>query len=267
MKRLVLFIFSILAMLNIGTTDQVMAQSKIEGIWQLTIPARNDDRTDIGYLPYWKVYSSDGTYKVFFWKSAQEGAIITSDGSYALEGDTVIVETVGYSTSLKRGTVNRIGIELIGDGLMNTHHHVTESNEKWQELWQKVTENPGTANKPYIKAPASNSMPQRDLNGVYFYTDQKPSYPGGEKALQQHIAESINYPTDALKNGMDGTTIIRFIINEKGKPESLQIIRSSFPPLDSEAARVIRTLTFKPATNHGKKVKVYYTIPVNFKIK
>ena len=71
MKRLVLFIFSILAMLNIGTTDQVMAQSKIEGIWQLTIPARNDDRTDIGYLPYWKVYSSDGTYKVFFWKSAQ----------------------------------------------------------------------------------------------------------------------------------------------------------------------------------------------------
>lgn len=267
MRNLHHLLKSILILTLTLSVADVYSQSKAVGIWQLTVPSRNDDGTNIGYLPYWKIYSSDGTFTIFFWKSATEGARITSSGTYTAEGDSVITEHVSHSTSLAGGTVNRIRVDFISCNLMNTHHFIASSKEKWQELWQKVSDNTSTSDMAYIKMPKTKSLPQRDLNGVYFHTDHMPYYPGGEKVMLKHIEESINYPSDAIRDGLSGTSIIRFIVNEKGKPESLQIIRSSFPPLDSEAARVIRSLTFVPGTFEGKKVKVYYTIPVKFKMK
>ena len=51
------------------------------------------------------------------------------------------------------------------------------------------------------------------------------------------------------------------------KTENLQIMRSSYPILDEEAKRVISKLSFIPGMHDGKKVKVYMTIPVNFKLR
>ncbi len=40
--------------------------------------------------------------------------------------------------------------------------------------------------------------------------------------------------------------MVRYVVNEKDKPEYMKIVRSSHPILDAEAKRVIAKLTFVP---------------------
>ena len=61
--------------------------------------------------------------------------------------------------------------------------------------------------------------------------------------------------------------MVRFVVNEDGKPQDFQIMHSSFGLLDNEALRVIKTLRFIPGRHNGKKVKVYLTVPVRFVLK
>ncbi len=49
--------------------------------------------------------------------------------------------------------------------------------------------------------------------------------------------------------------------------ENVQIARGVDPLLDQEAIRVVESLpTWKPGEQGGKKVKVWYTVPINFQL-
>lgn len=252
---------------------QSPAASRAEGVWQLSIPSSQDGDAKISFLPAWKIYYPDGRFTVITWGSSTESAIITTTGRYTVERDTLITETVDYDADLKPGTVNHIHAQFIGNQLMNTLHDT--GSGKWQELWKRVSAKGDDSYLPYVKSfpkgddksDDTQKMPARDFNGVYFYAERMPEYPGGEKAMTEKISKSIEYPLESQQKGHEGTTLVRFVVNEKGKPESMQIIRSSFPDLDAEAIRVVGDLRFKAGSQGGKKVKVYMTIPVRFVLK
>ena len=91
-----------------------------------------------------------------------------------------------------------------------------------------------------------------------------PQFPGGNLALKNYIVEHIQYPQEA---DIEGTVIIKFIIEKDGSVSNVTIFRGIDPLADSEAVRVVRTLPkFKPGTVSGKPAKFWYTIPVVFKI-
>lgn len=61
--------------------------------------------------------------------------------------------------------------------------------------------------------------------------------------------------------------MVRFVVTEKGKIASPEVIKSVSPELDAEAIRVLQTLSdFNPGTIDGKPVSVYYTLPITFKL-
>ncbi|NDV65257.1 energy transducer TonB [Bacteroides sp. 224] len=94
-----------------------------------------------------------------------------------------------------------------------------------------------------------------------------PEFPGGASALQRFLAENVNYPTEALRLGVSGRVIVSFVIDTNGKAVDPSIIRSVHPFLDAEAKRVIKKMPlWKPGIQKGKKVKVRYTVPLNFKL-
>ena len=105
------------------------------------------------------------------------------------------------------------------------------------------------------------------VDTVYTIVDEMPEYPGGNTELRRYIAEHIQYPSIAKENGISGKVYVRFVINEKGEIENVQISKGIDPSLDKEAIRVVKNQPiWKPGKIQGKTVKVLSTIPIIFQL-
>lgn len=104
-------------------------------------------------------------------------------------------------------------------------------------------------------------------NKVYSVVEQMPNFPGGEEALMKFINEHIKYPQSALKQGTQGTIMLRFVVTGTGDIGEVQILKGLDPDCDNEAKRVVKSLPkFNPGMQQGRPVSVWYTTPVRFVI-
>lgn len=102
---------------------------------------------------------------------------------------------------------------------------------------------------------------------VFFIVETMPEFPGGERALRTYIAKNVRYPTIARENNIQGKVYVRFVVTEAGAVQNVTVARGVDPLLDAEAIRVVKTLPqWKPGEQRGKKVKVWYTVPINFQL-
>ncbi len=102
---------------------------------------------------------------------------------------------------------------------------------------------------------------------VFFITEVMPEFPGGEKALRQHIANAVKYPVIAQEKKIQGKVYVTFVVTKDGSVANVTIARGVDPSLDKEALRVVNELPkWTPARQKGEPVNVSYTIPINFQL-
>lgn len=114
---------------------------------------------------------------------------------------------------------------------------------------------------------SENPAPVQDSDAPVSAVEQMPEYPGGLPALMQFLSKNIVYPAEAAKNNTQGRVVVRFVVDKTGQVSSPEIVRSVSPELDREAIRVVGLLPrFSPGLLDGKPVKVYYNLPIEFKL-
>ena len=97
--------------------------------------------------------------------------------------------------------------------------------------------------------------------------DKYAMYPNGLKGIYKHIEKTINYPSNAIKNNIQGKVVVEFIVEKNGQVKEAKIIKSVSDELDKEALRVILTLNkWYPGFKDGKPVRILYRQPINFKL-
>jgi len=102
---------------------------------------------------------------------------------------------------------------------------------------------------------------------IYESVDKMPEYPGGINALIDYIGKNLQYPKEAMEKGIQGKVIIRFVVNTSGKVEKSEVLRSVDAEIDNEALRIVNTMhQWTPGEQNGKKVSVYYVLPIKFKL-
>lgn len=74
------------------------------------------------------------------------------------------------------------------------------------------------------------------------------------------------YTELARRAGIQGLVVLKAVIDERGYVTNLEIERGQPMGLDQAAVEAVRTWRFKPATLHGRPVKVYYYLTVNFQL-
>ncbi len=75
------------------------------------------------------------------------------------------------------------------------------------------------------------------------------------------------YPESARKEGWEGTVILAVLVDQKGRPERVEVGRSSgFATLDQAAAETVRRWLFQPARYGEKRVESWVRIPVVFRL-
>ena len=112
----------------------------------------------------------------------------------------------------------------------------------------------------YVPPTLANPMP-----------DIGPALPTNPDPLQSTRLEYASapapaYPREALLNGIQGTVVLKVLVDVDGKPLSVEIERSSGNRRLDDAARrqVLRKWMFRPAIRDGRAVQVYGIVPVNF---
>jgi protein TonB len=76
----------------------------------------------------------------------------------------------------------------------------------------------------------------------------------------------LHFPTQALRMHMQGSVLLRVLVDENGKPVDVEIERSSGYPLLDKSAReqVLAGWQFQPAVIDGHAVRAWARVPVNF---
>lgn len=94
-----------------------------------------------------------------------------------------------------------------------------------------------------------------------------PQYPGGPEALIKYLMANVVYPKACRDSLIQGKVIVKFYLDIDGTVHGARIIKGAHPLMNKEALRVIGTMpAWSPGIQRGEYVRVYYTIPVSFKL-
>lgn len=97
--------------------------------------------------------------------------------------------------------------------------------------------------------------------------DKTPSYPGGIEELTNYLANNIRYPEAARAKKIEGTVIVKYIVETDGSISNVEILRGIGAGCDQEAIRVVKeSKDWLPGEKEGKKVRTQMRIPINFRL-
>ena len=109
--------------------------------------------------------------------------------------------------------------------------------------------------------------PEETLDDVFMVVEEMPEFPGGTMALLEYLRSNIKYPKECRDNNIQGRVLVSIIVGKDGKITNPEIVQGVDPALDAEAIKVVAAMPeWKPGTQNGEKVRVQYTIPINFRL-
>ncbi|HRO74701.1 MAG TPA: energy transducer TonB [Crocinitomicaceae bacterium] len=114
------------------------------------------------------------------------------------------------------------------------------------------------------------SPPKEEVDVVIeFDVDERAEFPGGKKELIKFLAENMKYPDIARELGLQGKSILRFVVGVDSTISNVQAIRGmkECKECDQEAIRIVRMMPcWRPAKKNGKDVNSYFILPVEFRL-
>ena len=97
--------------------------------------------------------------------------------------------------------------------------------------------------------------------------DVMPEPVGGADAWGRFLQKNLRFPVAARENGISGKVFLSFIIEKDGHLTDITVIRKAGSGFDEESLRVLKLApAWKPGMQNGQKVRVRYTIPINFQL-
>jgi len=110
---------------------------------------------------------------------------------------------------------------------------------------------------------------QEDDDPEFFVrVEEMPTFKGKHSdSFLQWIMHHLQYPQEAVDNGISGTVWVSFIIDEQGKVTQVDLMRGVHPSINKEALRVVKTSPqWRPGKQRNRAVKVRFTFPITFRL-
>ncbi len=192
---------------------------------------------------------------------------------------------------------NQVYLEIIVnlDGSLTIEEISSVFGEQWNKEFEKLIKSSESDWKPGREQEESiwltMSFPQKNDGMPLIGVSQNPTNPGPEYVFEEPIPFMLweqaakfkgkhystfyqwvqrhrKYPSQAKKEGIEGTVWVQFTVNKVGDLENVEVLEGVHPLLDEEAVRVIssspRWTPFKYSF-HIPSVTLF--IPVEFKLK
>ena len=107
-----------------------------------------------------------------------------------------------------------------------------------------------------------------DKTGYYNYTEVAPLYEGGQGAIESYITNNLQYPQEAIDNGIEGTVQVQFGVDENGNIANVTTVGNKIGyGLEEEAIKVVSNMPkWNPGKVKGKSVKTRMILPITYRL-
>jgi len=156
------------------------------------------------------------------------------------------------------GSISDCKIEKgIGGGCDEEAARVVNGMPKWKAGMKN-----GQPVRVWTMLPVSFVLTKK-IDSIHTYVDQMPR---PDYDLNKFITGYQKY-IDSM-NSEKGNVIVRFVVNENGKPVQSIILQGTGGKLDDEALNIVNNMPpFRSGKQNGKPVKTYYTVDISFNAK
>jgi hypothetical protein len=90
-----------------------------------------------------------------------------------------------------------------------------------------------------------------------------PSYKGSMSKFYKFVASKFRFPPDALKAGINGRLVLRFVVEKDGTVSNVVVTQSVLPSVDKEGVRVLKlSKDWIPCLMRGVPVRVQFSLPI-----
>lgn len=173
----------------------------------------------------------------------------------------------------------KLGLMLFALLLSSANQLISQVGSKDKSATKSSTEKPvqfqvieaedspeGEPDYPSIAVPVE-AVEDVPSDPVFTTVEKMPEFKGGTEALKTFIFKYLVYPKDAIEADVQGTVYVRFVVRANGQLTNFEVMRSLLPSMSKAALDVIKLTAgdWTPGEQKGKKVDVYYTVPVKFK--
>ncbi len=147
-----------------------------------------------------------------------------------------------------------------------------------------TAEPPAIFSEPVTEPPVKAVLPkpkEPEAAPIFKIVEEMPRFPGCEDAvltkkekqdcatsqLLQFLSQNIRYPSIARENGIKGTVVIRFVVEQDGSISNAEVVREIGGGCGAEALRVVNSMPqWRPGMQQGRAVRVQFNLPVNFRL-
>jgi len=168
------------------------------------------------------------------------------------EGLSTLYDSVGQVTATAHYRLDSLDGESIG--------YRENGAVDWQRVYKNGKMVSGT---PLTTNPSSVQLkPQYPCNPKF--QEEKNCM---ETSLLNYLLQTVRYPPDARDLGIQGTAIVTFVVDTAGAVTKVKVIKGYCNSIRDECVRVVSGMPqWVPASVDGKPVKVFFTLPIKFKL-
>lgn len=97
--------------------------------------------------------------------------------------------------------------------------------------------------------------------------EMMPEFIGGARELYKWLGNNLRYPGAAVNAGVEGKVFVKFIVEKDGTISELSVLKGIGFGCDEEALRTMQKMPkWNAGKQNGRAVRVYFTLPISFKL-
>ncbi len=103
---------------------------------------------------------------------------------------------------------------------------------------------------------------------VFVKVERMPSFAGGDlNTFRQWFGGEFKYPQIAMENGIQGTVVVKFVVEKDGRLTNVEFLQSPDPVFNDEVIRVLKkSPKWTPGYQGDKPVRVSYVLPIKLNL-
>jgi TonB family protein len=119
-----------------------------------------------------------------------------------------------------------------------------------------------------IRLKVEREKPEQTNNMPFTEVEIGPGPKEGMNAFMKYIGDNFEYPEQAIKNGVNGTIQLSFIVEEDGRLTNIESIKDPGYGTGEAAVKLVQDYDRKwsPGIQNGRKVRVAYMLPIRLNI-
>lgn len=109
--------------------------------------------------------------------------------------------------------------------------------------------------------------PEEEADKIFLVVEQSATPKGGMEAFYKFISNTIRYPAQARRMGIEGKVFVEFVVDRDGTLTQFTVVKGIGAGCDEEAIRVLKSAPpWNPGKQRGKPVRQRMVIPIFFRL-